>query len=132
MVGTITTFDPYPPPTLGMAVQVFSRGSRPGGQSLDTHALTRALSDDTVARGSLGGAYATAQAAGVFDASNHRTLRWLDDYANGRADPEGTFGTDIYLVSMDWYTKFVCHRLLRHLLAQEHFRLSPPVAQKES
>ncbi len=125
VVGTITTFDPYPPPTLGMAVQVFSRGSRPGGQSLDTHALTRAQSDDNVAMGSLGGAYATAQAAGVFDSRNHTTLALLREYAAGRTEPDSPFGTEVYLVNIELYTQFVSYWLIHDLLNFERSRLSP-------
>ncbi len=125
VIGTITTFDPYPPPTLGMAVQLFSRGSRPGGRSLDTQALTRASSDDTVAMGSRGGAYATAQAAGVFDSRNHTTLALLRQYAAGRTEPDSPFGTEVYLMNIELYTQFVSYWLIHDLLNFERSRLSP-------
>ena len=53
----------------------------------------------------------------MFDASNHRTLAWLQDYTTGRDDPDSAFnGIDRYMVSMDWYAQFVCYRLLHDLL----------------
>jgi hypothetical protein len=125
VVGTVTVFDPYPPPTLGMAVQAFTRGPRSGGQSLDTHALTRAPTDDTVAMGDFGAAYATAQASGVFDSRNHATLALLRKYATGRTEPDSPFGTEVYLMDIELYTQFVSYWLIHDLLNSERSRLSP-------
>ena len=55
-------------------------------------------------------------------AANHQTIQWLEAFAAGRVEPESALGQDIYLVSMDWYTQFVCHRLLNDLLADERAR----------
>ncbi len=131
VVGSITAYDPYRPMTLGIAVELYARPETDERNGLDVRRLSQSASGHGSAE-EIDPAGPVAQAAGVFDASDHRTLRWLEDYAHGRAEPEGSFGTDIYRVSMDWYTKFVCYRLLRHLLAQERFRLSPSVAQQEN
>ena len=125
VVGTITTFDPYPPPTLGMAIQVFTRDSGRGGHSLDTHALTRAPTDGTVAMGTRGAFQATAQAAGVFDARNHTTLGLLREYAAGRTEPDSPFGAEVYLMDIELYTQFVSYWLIHDLLNFERSRLSP-------
>ena len=67
VVGTVTAYDPYPPPTLGMAVQVFAAGSRRGGSSIDPQALIRSSRGYEASPGELGNPLrATAQAAGVF------------------------------------------------------------------
>lgn len=124
VVGTVTAFDPYPPPTLGMAVQVFTRDPG-GGQSIDPHALTRAPSGDTVAMGAVGGVHATAQAAGVYDARNHATLARLRQYAAGRTEPDSSFGTDVYLMNIELYTQFVSYWLIHDLLNVERSRLTP-------
>ncbi len=125
VVGTITAFDPYPPPTLGMAIQVFTRDSGRSGQSLDTQALTRAPTDDTVAMGTVGALQATAQAAGVFDARNHTTLGLLKKYAAGRTTPDSPFGNEVYLMDIELYTQFVSYWLIHDLLNFERSRLSP-------
>lgn len=131
IVGSVTAYDPYRPMTLGMAIELYVRSRTDHWNGLDVQELGTATSghetDELTAPFG-----PVAQAAGVFDASNHRTLRWLEDYAKGRTEPGGPFGSEIYQVSMDRYTNFVCYRLLRHLLAQEHFRLSSPVARQES
>jgi hypothetical protein len=91
---------------------------------LDPQALQRAIAGDP-APGELGPPHPVAQAAGVFDAANHDTLRHLRTYANGRSEPDSAYDEEIYLVSMDLYTQFVCHRLIADLLASERARLTP-------
>ncbi len=125
IVGTVTAFDPYPPPTLGMAVQVFSRSSQPTGGQLDPNALVRAPSAPAVAMGAVGATRAAAQASGVFDSRNHTTLGLLRKYSAGRTEPDSPFGTEVYLMDIELYTQFVSYWLIHDLLSFERSRLSP-------
>lgn len=124
IVGTVTAYDPYPPPKVGVAVQLFRSDTPDSYSDLDPHALTKA-STDTYLSGSAAGAVPMAQVAGVFDAKNHLTLAQLEQYARGRTLPDSPYGKDIYLVSMELYTQFVSYRLMHDLLASEHARLQP-------
>ncbi len=126
-VASVTAYDPYRPLRLGMAVQLYSR-PQDEAYGLDPRDLTRSTGAKA-ALGELGPPRPVAQAAGVFDASNHQTLKWLRDYAKGRNEPASAYGEDVYLVSMELYTHFVCYRLLHDLLEQERVRLTP-VAKK--
>jgi hypothetical protein len=123
VVGTITAYDPYRPMTLGMAVQLYVRPPH-AGDALDPQALGRSISGDP-APGELGPPHPVAQAAGVFEAANHDTVRQLQAYASGRSEPDSAYDEEIYLVSMDLYTQFVCHRLIADLLDSERARLMP-------
>jgi len=118
IVGTITAYDAYPPPKLGAAIQLFRREVHASYSDLDPHALVRAPTDQSpvtvVPRPA-----PSAQAAGVYDASNHQTLAWLDEYARGRTEPDSAYGAHAYLVSMELFTEFVSYRLLHDLLAFE-------------
>ena len=123
VVGTVTAYDPYPPLKLGVAVQLFET-SRNHRTTFDPRELTQSPRG-TVSPGDLGADDPIAQAAGLFDATNHQTLAWLSDYAAGRSDPDGAFGQDAYLVSMDLYTQFVSYRLIHDLLKSEQARVMP-------
>ena len=125
VVGTITAYDPYPPPTLGMAVQVFGRWSRSDVARFDPQALVRAPSDTTVSMGDLGGPLAIAQASGLFDSRNNTTLGLLRTFAAGRTVPDSPFGTEVYLMDIELYTQFVSYWLIHDLLAFERSGLSP-------
>jgi hypothetical protein len=122
IVGTVTAYDPYRPMTLGLAVELYS-SPRILQTDLDPRALAERTSGEP-SPGELGPRFPVAAAAGVFDAGNHATLMQLEAYAAGRSEPESAYGDDIYLVSMDLYTKFACHRLLHDLLANERARLT--------
>lgn len=128
IVGTITAWDPYRPPTLGAAVELY-RGDGSRVQAIDPIRITRSPSGNP-APGEMSEGPA-AQAAGVFDANNHQTLAWLEQYAEARTHPDSAYGRDIYLVSMDLYMQFVSFRLLHDLLADERIRLTPVVAADE-
>ena len=67
----------------------------------------------------------SSQASGIFDAGNHQTLLWLNEYAASRSAPDSAYGQRIYLYRMDLYTQFAAYRLLHDLLASERARLLP-------
>ncbi|MCH2152855.1 MAG: hypothetical protein MK089_05895 [Phycisphaerales bacterium] len=117
IVGNVTAWDPYKPPTLGLALQLFNTHDRLSSPR------TASLSDQSNET-SRAGPTAAAQAAGIFDASDHATLEALALFATGRTHPDSAYGSDIYLVKMDLYTKFVAHQLLAKLLRNEHERLA--------
>ncbi len=124
IIGTVTAYDPYPPLTLGAAIQLFEMPTHNRSSGFDPQELTRSPRG-TASPGDLGSAGPVAQAAGVFDATNHQTLSWLKKYAAGRSEPHGAYGQDIYLVSMELYTQFVSYRLIHDLLVFEQARLMP-------
>jgi len=128
LVGTVTSWDPYRPPTLGLAVELYRR-EHDTRQRVDPVELTRAPAGDP-SLGELAGG-PVAQAADVFDAKNHRTLARLEHYADARTHPDSAYGRDIYLVRMDLYTQFASYWLLRDLLARERIRVTPVAAAED-
>ncbi|MBT8486859.1 MAG: hypothetical protein HKO59_12190 [Phycisphaerales bacterium] len=123
VVGSVTVYEPYRPLKLGIAVQLYTRA---GGNTWDGQHV-RDLADSPVGD-TWGGATAgrpVAQSGNVFDSSNHQTLLDLAEYTAGRSEPDSAYGSDLYLVSMDVYARFVCYRLLADLLAQERAQLMP-------
>lgn len=124
LVGTVTSYDPYPPPKLGLAIALFKRNTHGSYSDLDPRALTKAMTDSGPT--GLGPERSpVAQAAGVFDASNHQTLQWLHEYARGRTQPDSAYGESIYLASMELFTQFVSFRLMHDLLLAEQEGISP-------
>lgn len=120
VVGTITAWDPYQPPKLGLAIQLFSADTIPAGDSFDPDQARRATGETRIADT----ATPIAQAAGIWDASNHRTLASLDGFTRGRTRLDSAYGPDLYLVDMDLYTQFAAYRLVEKLLKNEHSRVA--------
>lgn len=129
IVGTVTAYDPYRPPKLGLAVELHVREANSFLFSVDPNELLRS-GQGNPAPGELGPANPVAQASGVFDASHHDTLLRLRHYASGRDEPGSAFGPDIYLVRMELYTQFVCHQLIGDLFASEQSRISLAAAEE--
>jgi hypothetical protein len=128
IVGSVTAYDPYPPPTLGLALQLFSRSDDPGDTTIDPVQIERTTSGEILA-GQLAAPVPVAQVAGIFDARDQRTLIDLQSYAASRHLPESAYGNDLYLVSMDLFAQFASHRLIRDLLHEERSRLIRMAAQ---
>jgi len=102
VVGTITGWDPYKPPKIGLAAQVYLR---PG----IINPATNAPLDST---------RPAASASGSFDAANHAVLAALRRYSAARHQPGGPYGEDIYLVDMARYSEFACFEIQSELLRQ--------------
>jgi hypothetical protein len=122
VVGTITAWDPYQPPKLGLAVQLFTTASMPATNVAFDPNTARRATGEIVSNPST--AAPIAQAAGIWDASNHQTLTSLKSFTRGRTRLDSAYGPDLYLVDMDLYTQFVAHRLVEKLLRNEHSRLA--------
>lgn len=130
VVGTVTAYDPYRPLRLGVAMQLFASGQAAEYASFDPRELSTATVGE-VAPGGVAAERAVAQSAGVFDATNHRTLEQLRRYAAGRAEPDSAFGEQIYLVSMDRFARFASYQLVAELLRVEQERHTVVLAEQE-
>ncbi len=122
VLGSITTYDPYPPPKLGIAIQLYMA---PDVRLLNTDPdyVVHAASDRWLGSAGSMPQNPVAQAAGVFDAIDNRTISNVNQYAESRHPTTSAYGPSIYLVSMDLYTEFVAHRLINELLHNEKQRL---------
>ena len=120
VVGTITAWDPYDPPKIGATVQLYTR-PRPD-RAMDPRLLTRAATGDALPSDQQQG-QPIATAGGHFDAASGTVIRRLEAYAKGRTPPDSAAGQRRYLISMDLYSEFVSHELMRRLFATEWDRL---------
>ena len=122
IVGSITAFDPYDPPPLGLMLGLYSRQGE-AGKGVDPKAMRSAATDG----GTPGGPDADAPMAVVsehLDAHNHEVLMNLRRYAEGRHDPKGAMGWRQYTASMELYTEFAAYWSVHRLLQEERLRVS--------
>jgi hypothetical protein len=114
VVPTVTAYDPFDPPRMGVALQLFRRGEARLPPNVDPRELARQAAPTTqrVVPPPAG----FVQAVGMFDASNGSTLVAVMAYAAGRHDPTGPLRERVYLVEMDRYAGFVYHSLIAELL----------------
>lgn len=126
IIGSVTAYDPYNPPTLGLALALYAR---PGAMdraatALDPRSLSAQSSDY---RPFPRTAYGDAPASVVsehLDAKNHQVLMDLQQYAQGRHDPRTALGWRRYVASMDLFSEFAAWYAVSRLIDQEWVRLS--------
>ncbi len=136
LVGTITAWDPYEPPTLGLSIALFGQSPTmrtPLPPSLNAE-LIRSAPSDTAA----GAAVMTAPPgplsviSEVYDASDGATRDAVRRYAEGRHDPKSALAWKRYTASMGLYAKFACFDLVERLLDSERVRLAGAEARAET
>jgi len=127
IVSSVTAWDPYPPPVIGMSAELILADVSVE-TPMDPRHVTMSVGASTEMPPRVRTERATAQASGVFDGSNHATLKALAMYANGRAEPESAYGEDIYLVSIDSFMKFVGYEIVSELMSSERARIATEMA----
>ncbi len=123
LVGSITAYDPYDPPTYGMALALLARSGRLAGTA--GRVDPRRLATDGTG-GTSASTWATTPASVVsahLDAKSHDVLMALRSYSQGRHDPEGALGWRRYTASMELYTEFGAQFVVRRLLEREAARV---------
>lgn len=127
IVGTITAYDPYNPPKLGLNLALFMRDVEvPVDDSIDPFSIQTQSTDFTK---KLRTQYLEKPASVVsvhLDASNHEVLMDLKRYSIGRHDDASAMGWRGALASMDLYTQFAAYQAVSRLIEQERLRLVPP------
>jgi hypothetical protein len=117
IVPTVTAFDPYNPPKVGAALQLFMpHGPIVRQASVDVRELARSAApgpNDSMPPPSQNN---FVQVVGMFDAANGSVRQAVLDYAAGRHDPIGPLASKEYFVSMDRYCGFVYSSLITELI----------------
>jgi hypothetical protein len=127
IVGSVTAYDPYTPPTLGLALALYAKPGhldRLGQTLIDTRRLEYQPTDYQYFRGSNFNDAPVSVISATLDARNHGVQMRVEEYATGRSDPVSALGWRTYLMSMDLYTEFAAWHAVGRLLDHEWLRLS--------
>lgn len=134
IVGSVTAYDPYNPPKLGLALALYSRPGLldvKGDASIDTRKLTYQPTDYQYFTRS---AFKEAPASVVsefLDGKNHQVQMDVQRYASGRSDPTSALAWRRYLASMDLFCEFGAWQSVGRLLDHEWLRVARvPVQEK--
>lgn len=129
LVTSVTAFDPYNPPKMGAAMQLFARNGSfaNGGKLIDPHDLAHSAGEKSDGAEGMDDASLPRnpnilQSVGMFDAADGSVRQQVKIYAAGRYDPTGAMGDREYLQSMDRYCGFVYHHLIADLLNSPSLR----------
>ncbi|MCA3006414.1 MAG: hypothetical protein LW650_01725 [Planctomycetaceae bacterium] len=123
VVGTITAWEPYDPPKLGMNVALFARDGAMATAPTGVNPVSLANSPvDTRPAG-----FAERPLAVVsehLDGKSHEVQMDVRRYAEGRHEDTFALGWRRYLASMELFTQFVANHLTARLMQSERLRLA--------
>jgi hypothetical protein len=129
IVGSITAYDPYNPPKLGLALALYTRpgfvAQRPienGHSGVDTRKLTFQPTDYQYFPRSAHQEAPASVVSEFLDGKNHQVLMEVQSYSEGRHDERTALGWRRYLASMDLFSEFGAWHSVNRLLEHEWIR----------
>jgi hypothetical protein len=127
IVGTITAYDPYDPPKLGLNLGLFGarRAMAVGGDPQAIQVQAR----DMAAALTAGDDRPLSVISEHLDSANHAVLMNVRRYAEGRHDFDSALGWKRYTASMELYTQFAAWYAAHRLIQEERLRLAAPAEQ---
>lgn len=119
LVFAVTEYDPYNPPIMGIAAQLY--GFRRGGSlgSLDPILVSRQAKPFAL-RSRVPATAPLAQAERVFDASHDCVTGEVKAFAESRREDSGPFGWEKYVASQRHYLRFCCHAIIKELASSRN------------
>ncbi len=124
LVGSITAYDPYDPPKLGLSLALLAR---PGAMQHRSRPLDPRLLEGRPYDPASPPTAAEAPVSVVteyLDGKNHQVLMDLKQYAEGRHDRTAALSWRRYLASMDLFTEYAAWHAVGRLLDAEWVRLA--------
>ncbi|HEY0007578.1 MAG TPA: hypothetical protein VGB55_02545 [Tepidisphaeraceae bacterium] len=117
IIATVTQYDPYNPPKMGVALQLFRKDSiTPQAPLPNPHELVRAGAPPVETPMPQNPDF--VQVIGMYDAANGSVRDAVIDYASGRHEPAGPMGEREYFNSMERFAGFAYFTLIEDLLVQ--------------
>jgi microcompartment protein CcmK/EutM len=137
VVGTITAYEPYDPPKLGLAVELFIGENRQSGGDIDDIRRLSAAATDRMSQPSqpMKMKGPASSVSGFFDAAVPEVRDELHRYAERRGVARKDADSwRLYRHNMDLYTEFVAYVVSYRLMQAEIQRAaaSPPAEQPAS
>lgn len=123
VIGSVTAYDAYDPPRLGLNLALHVVGGVSGGSGLDIDGLRgRPTGSDEVRSGGVPGRPASTVVF-LAEGRDQDVQMELRLFATGRHEENTALGWRRYLASMDLFTEFAAHAAVLRLLDEERLRL---------
>jgi len=130
VVGSITAYEPYEPPKLGVALDLYTSLAL-HRQPLDVRQLTKAATDPTAKQpASEPPTQPVVSVSALYDANEPAVRERLSDYADDRREAVRVGADRIYRISIERYSEFASHAIVDRLLEAERSRLARLKRQK--
>jgi hypothetical protein len=129
VVGSITAYDPYNPPTIGLNLVLIGRPGRlerKDSKPMDPMELRYQSQGSKVAATTAWPTNRLSTISVVLDGKNNQVLGDLRTYAMGRSEGRSALGWRRFLASIDFYAEFAAWHSVSTLIEEEWLRLARP------
>lgn len=133
VVGTITAWDPYDPPKIGMAIELFTSDHVEQMRLLNLRRLSSASTDQNV-RPPMAAQTGrpVSLTSGYFDAADASVRKKIERYGRDRSQDGGDPSPwRLYRINMNLYAEFVSYMMSWRLLQAEKYRFDSPTPGEE-
>lgn len=128
VAGTLTSYDSYDPPKLGMAVELYISGRVERIEAVDLRQMSRAGTGPQVQPATPPSRQPVSSVSVYLDAKDPDTQRMMKRYAGNRnlsTNDRIRDQSHLYRISMDLFTEFATYVVSWRLLEAERTRLTP-------
>jgi len=133
VVGTISAYDPYDPPRMGVALELYLHPRRMSDEAqVDVRRLTRASTDELSLAPPPVLSQPVVAVSAILDARSPGTRENLERYAVNRGVVPTREAAVHYRINMDLYSEFVSYVMCWRLLRAEAQRIAPPEVEPAS
>ncbi len=133
VVGTISAYDPYDPPRMGVALELYLHPRHWYEESpLDVRGLSRASTDEMSLPSAPSATQPVVAISAMMDARSPGTRENLERYAVNRGIAPTRESAVHYRINMDLYSEFVSYVMCWRLLKAEAQRIAPPTQVEPS
>jgi hypothetical protein len=131
IVGTISAYDPYDPPRIGLALELYLSPRYDQEQAdFDVRRLSRAATDELALAPPANSRQPVVAVSDILDARSPGTRENLQRYALDRGSVKDKDAWVSYRINIDLYSEFVSYVMSWRLLRAEAQRIAP-LAQVE-
>lgn len=135
VIGTITAYDPYDPPKMGMAIELFTSERVEQLRTINLRRLVGASTDSDITPATPANVgQPVSLTSGYFDAADPDVRKRLQRYGHKRSQEDGEESSwRMYRINMNLFSEFVSYAMSWRLLEAEKKRFSPqPTTQPAS
>lgn len=116
LVFAITEYDPFSPPVVGVAAQLYAVSTSVNPSGWDPVTASRSASPTPVRYDLDDGDRPRAENQHVFNAAHRRIAKDVLRFADERNAGRSPFGSRLYLVSQEHFLRYCCYTVGRELL----------------
>lgn len=125
VVCGVTEYDPYYPPRVGLAMQIFDFTEDPSGAlHVDPVKLERSPTPTAIKCGVADRYMPKSQVQRIYNGRDRRIVAAVKRFAKSRGTGQSPYGWQFYMRSQTHYIRFVGYQAISELLSQERERLA--------